>query len=795
MKPVKNKSTEVDSLKLLHELEVYKEELHVQNQELVQAVVNAETATALYDFAPSGYFTLGLEANICELNLSGAGMLGKERSKLINSNFKVFISDETRPIFNDFLDRVFSSQNKQTCEVQLSVNEKPSLFLHIEGIIAYQNRNNCLLTAVDITKLKKSEEALRESAYFFKESQKAAFIGSYKTDFQADHWESSEVLDQIFGIDKGYIRSVQGWLDLVHPDDKVMMGNHLQIHVIKQRNPFNKEYRIVRKYDGQVRWVHGLGEVAFDKNGRALTLIGTIQDITERHRNESILIQSEKRYKLIAENTKDVIFVLDPEAVKLIYASPSVEHLLGYTPGEIMSIPFEMILIPEMRPIFVERYMKKVAEFAANPLPGQGSKHEVIHVRKDGSWVFTEIVTNYYINQDTGKVEIQGVSRDITDQKQAEQALRCSEEKARKSNALLRSIFESSHGVIIFSLNLELRYTAFTFSHRETMKAIYGVDIELGMYMPGLISHQDDRRRAVANYNRTLKGEHFIQIEEYGDEAFRRIFWESRYSPIYDDDHSIVGLTVFVADISDRIINEETLKANEARLHELNATKDKFFSIIAHDLKNPFNAIIGFSNLLIDQVKEKDYEGIDEYATIIKDSSLRAMSLLTNLLIWSMSQTGKMAFNPEYIELVALIEEVKALLNDSALQKTITIRTNLPHNVQVLADKEMIGTILRNLISNAVKFTQPGGMIVISVHLWEEGSVVEVSDNGMGIKKENMYKLFKIDESYATKGTQNESGTGLGLLLCKEFVEKHGGKIWAESEDGKGSKFSFLIPK
>ncbi len=794
MQPTNNQA-EADALKLIQELEVVKDELFRQNEELKMALANAETATALYDFAPSGYFTLDSEGNISELNLSGALMLGKQRSQLFNANFKFFISNNTLLAFNDFLKKIFNSKIKQTCEIQLSIGDKASIFLQVEGIIIFQDMRKCLITAVDITKLKQSEEDLRESVYFFKESQKAAFIGSYKTDFISGYWESSEVMDQIFGIDKSYIRSVQGWLDLVHPDDKEMMNNHLQIHVIKYRNPFNKEYRIVRKSDGEIRWLHGLGEVTFDDSGNALSLIGTIQDITERHEIEAVLIQSEKRYKLLAENTKDVIWVLDPETMSLLYVSPSCEQLLGYAPLELLNTPFEMTLIPEIREFFIQRTRDRVVEYSCNPIPGTGYQNEVVHLRKDGTIIVTEVVNNYYVNKNTGKVEIQGVSRDITKQKQAELALKQSEENARKNNDLLRSIFESSHGLIIFALNLELRYTAFTFSHRETMKAIYGVDIEVGMYMPDLIVEEEDKRRTLTYYNRVLQGEHFIEAEEFGDEDFRWILWETRYSPIYDDKHSIVGLTVFVTDITDRKRFEETLKANETRLHDLNATKDKFFSIIAHDLKNPFNAVIGFSNLLIDQVKENDYNGIDEYATIIKDSSLRAMSLLNNLLIWARSQTGKMEFNPENFELVKLIGEVIELLNDSAKQKKIEILLQLPYDVVVFADKEMIGTILRNLISNAVKFTHSGGMITISVHLQVEGSLIQVSDNGMGIKKENIHKLFKIDESYSTKGTQNESGTGLGLLLCKEFIEKNGGKIWAESEYGKGSKFSFLIPK
>jgi signal transduction histidine kinase len=235
-------------------------------------------------------------------------------------------------------------------------------------------------------------------------------------------------------------------------------------------------------------------------------------------------------------------------------------------------------------------------------------------------------------------------------------------------------------------------------------------------------------------------------------------------------------------------------------LHELNATKDKFFSIISHDLKSPFNSIIGFSNLLIEQVKEKDYEGIEAYAKYIQDSSQRAMNLLLNLLEWSRSQTGRMEYNPEYVEIDGSINEVIELLSDSAQQKSITIHREFPPNMIAFIDKAMISTILRNLISNAIKFTNPGGEIIISVMQNQKEMIVSVADNGVGIRPMMIDKLFRIDESSSTSGTQDELGTGLGLILCKEFVEKHGGNIRVESDpDGKsgrkGSKFSFTIPK
>jgi len=268
-----------------------------------------------------------------------------------------------------------------------------------------------------------------------------------------------------------------------------------------------------------------------------------------------------------------------------------------------------------------------------------------------------------------------------------------------------------------------------------------------------------------------------------------------RYLIVKDREGKTIKTYGVSQDITEQIKYEEVLRKSEAELRETNAAKDKFFSIISHDLKNPFNSILGLSNLLVEQIKEKDYEGIEEYAGIIQKSSTRVYELLMNLLEWSRSQTGRMEFSPEYIELAALINEIVELLSDSAQQKSITIIKEFPGNMIVFADHAMISTILRNLISNAIKFTRLGGQIVISADKKPDELTVSISDNGIGIKKEAIGKLFRIDENLSTVGTKNEKGTGLGLILCKEFIEKHGGKIWVESEVGKGSTFYFTIPK
>jgi two-component system, sensor histidine kinase and response regulator len=234
------------------------------------------------------------------------------------------------------------------------------------------------------------------------------------------------------------------------------------------------------------------------------------------------------------------------------------------------------------------------------------------------------------------------------------------------------------------------------------------------------------------------------------------------------------------------------------KLKTLNATKDKFFSIITHDLKTPYNAVLGFSEILMSNAGQMDTQEIQKVTGIINHSAKLAVDLLTNLVVWSQSHTGRIGFTPEKRDVVSHINETELLFTDVVRQKNIEIIKKLPVRAFAIADAEMLNIILRNLLSNAIKFTNPGGKVEISAEKKEHELVISVTDTGVGIEEVNTKKLFRIDESYSTTGTNKEKGTGLGLLLCKEFVEKHGGRIWVESktypESESGSTFYFTLP-
>lgn len=243
-----------------------------------------------------------------------------------------------------------------------------------------------------------------------------------------------------------------------------------------------------------------------------------------------------------------------------------------------------------------------------------------------------------------------------------------------------------------------------------------------------------------------------------------------------------------------KIYLEKSIAEKTSELKELNISKDKFFSIIAHDLKNPFNTIIGFSEMMKESIKHNDPATFYEYTSMINTSAVQTLRLLENLLEWANAQRGKLSFNPSNVNLYEIIKDEFEILEENALNKNIELRSFVEDTVTIFGDRNMIRTIFRNLISNAVKFTHKNGHVTITAVINNDFVEIAVSDDGIGITNEIMDKLFKIDANLSTRGTENEHGTGLGLFLCKEFVVKHGGKIWVESEEGKGSSFKFLIP-
>ncbi|MGE5432762.1 MAG: ATP-binding protein [Syntrophomonadaceae bacterium] len=358
-------------------------------------------------------------------------------------------------------------------------------------------------------------------------------------------------------------------------------------------------------------------------------------------------------------------------------------------------------------------------------------------------------------------------------------------ESETKFNALLESVDD-----IVFTFDTQQRHTGMYGKifekNPEAKKRVLGKTVFDIMDKEAAAVHYEANKRA-------LKGESLMY--EWSDVMFgHKIHYSTMLSPIRDAEGNVTGIIGIGRDISRHKEIEESLLHYNKKLAELNADKDKFFSIISHDLRSPFNGLLGVSKELYSRIDTYSKDEIRHFAFEIRNTLEKVYNWLDSLLQWSRLQSGRISYKPADISLKDAVDSTLELSSASILQKRIKIVNEVDGSLRALADRNMLELILQNLISNAVKFTFPDGKIIIKAE-WNMREIkVSVIDNGIGISSENMEKLFRIDIPYSTSGTLNEQGSGLGLILCLDMITMHNGKIWAESGHGKGTSFNFTVP-
>jgi signal transduction histidine kinase len=329
---------------------------------------------------------------------------------------------------------------------------------------------------------------------------------------------------------------------------------------------------------------------------------------------------------------------------------------------------------------------------------------------------------------------------------------------------------------------------------------------ELLLIITEFIQNDRSERQLLESQNRYILDKKEVQIGKLETGRIKQEEKLAAQREIQNFLFLLIGLGAIIAGLvfylyitkrrSNRILQVANAKVQEQNvaLQDLNATKDKFFSIISHDLKGPLNSLTSFSSLLINHSEMLSKEEIKMLAHDLDKSLKNLFALLENLLEWSRSQTGNIEFKPENFDLDEVLEGNQQLLKAQAQNKNISIVKGSKSDAMVYAHKNSVNTVVRNLISNAIKFTPPGGTITLNSRKNGKDVIISIADNGVGMSPEIVQKLFRIDTKHSTKGTADEKGTGLGLILCKEFIEKNNGRIWVESEIGKGSVFYFNLP-
>ncbi|MGE5679980.1 MAG: PAS domain S-box protein [Bacillota bacterium] len=506
---------------------------------------------------------------------------------------------------------------------------------------------------------------------------------------------------------------------------------------------------------------------------------GIFTDITEKKEAEKEL----KTVRYVYEASRDGISVEVDR--KFILVNDSFARMFGYDSSA------ELIGQDSLE-IVADEDIRKVAGYISSrereePAPNM---YDFVGKRKDGSSFFVEASVTSYRSEN--KVCIVRTLRDITERKRSQEALKDSEEKYRSIteniddflwtaevvNGRLRPVFYTSSVEKVTGYQQE----EFLDSSNFWFKLIYPDDIELfKRKFRNLLQDQ-------ARYSDEIE---LRIVNKLGN-----IVWvKNKFKVIRNTGGRIVKLYGLVSDITLNKKAEEDLKKSAMELRELNSTKDKFISIISHDLRTPFSSILGFTDILLSEMDMSESQQT-QYIKYIRESSENMLALVNSLLDWTRLQTGRVKFEPARIKAFEVINKSVSIVNGAALKKNITISSSVDPSLYIHADLNLLMQVVNNLLSNAIKFTKPDGSITIQAEFSDNFNKVEfiVSDTGTGIKMENLDKLFKVDSKFTLDGTAGEKGSGLGLSIVRDIIEKHGGEIWVESQYGKGSQFHFTIP-
>jgi two-component system sensor histidine kinase/response regulator len=538
---------------------------------------------------------------------------------------------------------------------------------------------------------------------------------------------------------------------------------------------------------------------------------------------ETELFDEGKLLHTLIDNMPDHIYIKDRSS-KFILANQKIASTHGLKSGSEMIGKSDHNYYPKE---LADKYYGNEQEIINSGKPLIGIEEKALNEKGEEIYLSTTKIP--FRDKNGNIIGIVGIGRDITVRKQAETKLFEHAQELQHVNTLLEEkqeeIRQQSEELVVQAENMQmanLELQKLTVAVSETDNVVLILDAEgnfewvnksftrvYGQTLEEYI-RQHGRNLLEGSHNPHI-GEILTRCRESGktiryqseatDASGNKIWTQSTLTPVFDDRQRIIRFVAIDADITalkkaQDLINHQKseLETRGKQLEEANITKDKFFSIIAHDLKNPFHSIMGFTDLMARNYDQIDDARKREYLGLINESTQYAHNLLENLLNWSRAQTNSIRYNPAKTELHSPVLEIYRILHSSMEKKNLNFESRVPENTMAFADPNMIQTILRNLLSNAIKFTPENGSIWVSAKARGDRIVVSVQDTGMGIPEDQQKKLFSFGEFHTTKGTDGEQGTGLGLLICHEFVKKHGGALRLESSPGAGTTFYFDIP-
>lgn len=701
---------------------------------------------------------------------------GYSRDEILGLSVLDFITDEFRPYVEQVTEeelKVFGFYKDVPCKCLKRNGDVLDVLL---SSVSIKDDNNQIIgyqgSVSNVTDLRQIESQLRDNKELYKKILYTIPDVFIQCDIAGTITYVNEKGLQI--LQEHSMGNVLGAnvFSLIAPEDRSLAEHNFRLMQDKQIGNVEYKLNLGTNYDV---FCEVNGDVLRDSSNIPYGLIFIIRDITQRKNYEKKLLASEEKYRSLVETSPNMTWEIRPDG-SIMYVSPQSYNILGLTPKEMC----EKLIYDIIEPKEIERTVKKLFDSITNHDGVIGFEVEARHALT-GKTIFLDIYTNLFYDEKGVILGLRGIARDITIRK-------VSEIEAKKSRDYLSLVLKEG-GIGLWFTNLKANKTSID----EVWANSLGYSLsELGSVpsdsIPRVFIHPDDvdevQRYIDSSISRNSTA-NFIEHRMFtkgGD-----IKWvQSTIKVLSVDQNGLpIEMIGLMKDVTER-------KLAELKVFDANAAKDKLFSIIAHDLRNPLNAIIGFSELMINSTDLHKVTKLDEYSYHIHSSALSLTALLENLLEWANTQRGMVTFNPKLVNLDEVIDDEIGIAMYVAKRKGITINS-FNNKLRVYADIHLLRIIIRNLLTNAIKYSNMNSKIDIYSMDFHDRVEVNIHDRGVGMSDEIKNNLFKLTKT-SQRGTSNEKGTGLGLMICKEFVEKQGGKIWVDSKLGEGSTFTFSIP-
>ncbi len=774
--------------------------------------------------------------NVVQWSDEAEKIFGLEKEAVIGTRIDSLniIYEEDIPLVEITMERLLSGKELKVVSRNRNYNKNKEIIYCVwyNSVLLDENgKMSSVMSLVEnITLLTKTEKELKESKAVYEELVSSARSIIVKIDTKGKFTFANEFALGFFGYSEKELigKSVIGTI-VPQIDSDGRSLEEMVVNISEDPDKYSININENIKKNGEKVWIEWYNKALFDSNGvrTGHTAVGI--DITHKKKAEENLIESENRFRTIAESLPVLILINRIRKPVISYVNEAYEKAFGFKKGELAG--------GKIHDIF---YYPQDRQTVATTLKEKGGIYNAeIKVKKaDGTpfWIMTSIRRIIFMNEPSYLT----ASIDITATKKAQEELlrlnNALDAHSKSSQAMMHSHDELQYinevcRLIIEDCGHSMVWVGYAQNDdRKSVKPIAHYGFDQG-YIDRMNISWDDNERGRGPTGTTIRTgkpttcKNMLtdpNFEPWREEAIKRGYQSSLVLPLISEGKPFGAISIYskepdsfsdteielLSDLADdlaygisyiRLEESEreaarVLKENEAKLKELVATKDKFFNIVAHDLKNPFTSLLGSSELLYENIDQMNMESIKKLSMILNDSAKSGYTILQNLLDWSRSQTGSLVIKPQSINLKELIDNNISNLQLPADNKEISLYTEAEEDICIYADMNMINTILRNLLSNAVKFTHRGGSVVVSATIVSNKAIISVKDTGIGIPEEKIEKLFRIDTRNSMPGTENEQGTGLGLKLCKEFVEKQGGRLWVESIENKGSEFKFSIP-